>query len=114
MLRLRHPASDPLTDRDDVQAVSSDAALRPPRLRVKYCSFDARPLQRASRRSRFSASPDLIRWARGVWTINCPTVPRGAERLRFTPGPAHSKALMREWTDASVEICDRLRLHAAA
>ena len=58
---------------------------------------------------------DILLAEYGVYVqpINYPTVPRGTERLRFTPGPQHNETMMCDLTSALVEIWDRMDIRVA-
>jgi len=65
---------------------------------------------------RCKAATDMLMddFAIYIQPINYPTVPKGSERLRLTPGPLHDDSLMDALIDALQQVWARLDIAKAA
>ena len=94
-----------------VSVAATKAALREAGLPVLATETHIIPVMVGDPHSCKRASDLLLdRYGIYIQPINYPTVPRGTERLRITPTPAHDLRLVRQLADAMVAVWQELGL----
>lgn len=107
--------AQPLRDQHQAQAAKLKAMLRAANLPVMDSPSHIVPLF-VGDPLRCKALSDALLENHGIYVqpINYPTVPRGTERLRFTPSPLHDEAMLVQLVSALDGLWDRHDLKRAA
>jgi 5-aminolevulinate synthase len=109
---IRHlKVSDAERERHQQSAARVKSLLRAAALPVMPSETHIVPVMVGDPR-KCKAAGDLLLSEHGIYIqpINFPTVARGTERLRITPGPSHDEALANGLVEALVEVWVRLDL----
>ena len=113
--KLRGPAGVDLRTQHQAKAEMLRQKLVAARLPVMITDTHIVPLL-VGDAERCKALSDTLLFDFGVYVqpINYPTVPKGTERLRFTPSPHHTEAMMDDLVAALLAIWAQLGLKRAA
>jgi 5-aminolevulinate synthase len=113
--KLRGPAGVDLRTRHQAQAEMLRQKMIAAKLPVMMADTHIVPLL-VGDPERCKALSDTLLFDFGMYVqpINYPTVPKGTERLRFTPSPHHTEAMMDELIEAILAIWKQLGLDQKA
>ncbi|PKQ03714.1 MAG: 5-aminolevulinate synthase [Alphaproteobacteria bacterium HGW-Alphaproteobacteria-11] len=113
---VRHlKASDAERDRHQERAATLRRLLADAGLPVMMCESHIVPVMVGDPVVCKQVSDDLLQDHNiYVQPINYPTVPRGTERLRFTPCPVHTDEMMRDLVKALDQVWTRRKIRRAA